>query len=230
MSQLGIPPGYIERLRRRRNNRIALGIMLRHIGWVVPNVTKAAMAKVGYARCSSASQDYDTQVAQLKAAGCDIVRAEKVSGKSREGRDELASILEFIRPDDELVVVRLDRLGRATRDVLNLVHELEEKGAALTVLEPGFSTKDAAGHLLVTVLGMVASLERTFLRDRQRAGIEAAKSRKDVKVYKGRKAVVSVERVQELAASGLGPTAIAAEMKISRMHAHRLLKATKAAA
>src|SRR5215204_1458384 len=82
---------------------------------------------------------------RLRAAGCKIIRAEKVSGKSRAGRDELASIMEFIRVGDELVVVKLDRLGRSTRDVLNLVHELEVKGAALTVLEPVFSTKNATG-------------------------------------------------------------------------------------
>jgi DNA invertase Pin-like site-specific DNA recombinase len=57
------------------------------------------------------------------------VRQEKVSGKPRDGRSELATILDFVRAGDTLVVVKLDRLGRSTRDVLNLVHELEEKGA-----------------------------------------------------------------------------------------------------
>ncbi len=67
-------------------------------------------------------------------AGCEVISTEKASGKSRDGRDELARIMDFLREDDELVVVKLDRLGRSTRDVLNLVHELEAKGAALTVL------------------------------------------------------------------------------------------------
>jgi len=66
---------------------------------------------------------------------------------------------------------------RSTRHVLNLVHELEAKGAALTVLEPAFSTKDAAGPIHVTVLGMVAEMERKFIRERQQAGIEAAKAK-----------------------------------------------------
>ncbi len=86
------------------------------------------MPRIGYARVSTLDQDHATQEARLKAAGCEIIRAEKASGKGREGRDELASILEFIRAGDELVVVKLDRLGRSTRDVLNLVHELEAKG------------------------------------------------------------------------------------------------------
>jgi DNA invertase Pin-like site-specific DNA recombinase len=78
---------------------------------------------------------------------------------------------------DELVVVKLDRLDCSTRDVLNLVHDLEAKGAALTVFEPTFSTKDGAGPILVTVLGMVAEMERKFIRERQQAGIEAAKAK-----------------------------------------------------
>src|SRR3712207_3377207 len=160
------------------------------------------MPRIGYARVSTLDQDHGTQRARLKAAGCEIIRAEKASGKGREGRDELASILEFIRQGDELVVVKLDRLGRSTRDALNLVHELEMKGAALTVLEPSFSTKDATGSILVTVLGMVAEMERKFIRERQQTGIEAAKQ---AGVYKGRKPSVPVARVREMRAAGHGP-------------------------
>jgi len=143
---------------------------------------------------------------RLRAAGCKIIRAEKVSGKSRAGRDELASIMEFIRVGDELVVVKLDRLGRSTRDVLNLVHELEVKGAALTVLEPVFSTKNATGSILVTVLGMVAEMERRFIRERQQAGIEAAKR---AGAYKGRKPSVPASTVKAMRDEGHGPSAIA---------------------
>jgi len=66
-------------------------------------------------------------VQRLKGAGCQVVRKEKVSGNSRNGRDELATQLEFISDGDVLVRVKLDRLGRSTRDVLNLVHELDQK-------------------------------------------------------------------------------------------------------
>src|SRR5436853_7304723 len=78
------------------------------------------MPRIGYARVSTADQDLDTQLSKLKAEGCGIIRVEKVSGGSREGRTELATIVEFLRPGDELVVTRLDRLGRDTRDVLNI--------------------------------------------------------------------------------------------------------------
>lgn len=180
------------------------------------------MARIGYARCSSADQNLDIQVQRLKHAGCDIVRAEKVSGKSREGRDELATIMDFAQPGDELVVVKLDRLGRSTRDVLNLVHELEGKGAALTVLEPSFGTKDATGPILLSVLAMVAEMEREFIRSRQAAGIAVAKSRG---VYKGRKPSVPVDRVREMHTSGSKPTDIAKALGISRMSVYRALEA-----
>src|SRR3954471_1217937 len=178
------------------------------------------MPRYGYARVSSTDQDYAIQEARLRDAGCEVIRAERVSGKSREGRDELASLLDFLRAGDELVVIELDRLGRSTRDVLNLVHELDAKGAALTVLEPAFSTKDAAGPILVTVLGMVAEMERKFIRERQQAGIEAAKARG---IYKGRKPSVPVEKVREMHEAGQGPTAIAKALGISRMSVHRTL-------
>ena len=178
------------------------------------------MPRIGYARVSTLDQDHATQEARLRAAGCQIVRAEKASGKGREGRDELASILEFIRAGDELVVVKLDRLGRSTRDVLNLVHELEAKGAALTVLEPAFSTKDATGSILLMVLGMVAEMERRFIRERQQAGIEAAKAKG---VYKGRRPAVPVAKVKAMHAEGHGSSAIAKALGISRMSVHRAL-------
>ena len=179
------------------------------------------MARIGYARVSTTDQDHGAQEVRLKAAGCDIVRAEKVSGKSREGRDELVTVLDFIRAEDELVVVKLDRLGRSTRDVLNLVHELEAKGAALTVLEPAFSTRDPTGSILVTVLGMVAEMERKFILERQQAGIRAAKGRG---AYKGRKVTVPVDQVREMRARGVGPTAIAKALGLSRTHVYRLTR------
>ncbi len=178
------------------------------------------MARYGYARVSSEDQSLELQENRLREAGCEIVRSEKESGKSVAGRNELATLVEFIREGDELVVVKLDRLGRSTRDVLNLVHELESKGAALTVLEPAFSTKDATGSILVTVLGMVAEMERRFIRERQQAGIEAAKTKG---VYKGRKPTVPVAKVRAMRSEGYGPTAIAKELKISRMSVHRAL-------
>ena len=140
------------------------------------------MTKLGYARASSTSQSTDIQVEALKAAGCSTIRKENVSGKSRDGRDELSIILDFLREGDVLVVHKLDRLGRSTRDVLNLVHKITEKGASLQVLEPAIDTSGPLGKMVLTTLGMVSEMELGFKKDRQRAGIEAAKARG---AYKG---------------------------------------------
>ena len=123
------------------------------------------MTRVGYARVSTIDQDLDIQVARLKAAGCEILRSETGSGASRTGRTELETIMQFLRADDELVVLRLDRLGRSTRDVLNLVHELDQKGASLRVLEPEVTTAGSMGRMVITILGMVADMELTFIKD-----------------------------------------------------------------
>lgn len=167
------------------------------------------MPKIGYARVSSSSQDLDIQKAKLKAAGCEVIRAETVSGASRDDRSELATVMEFLREGDELVVHRLDRLGRSTRDVLNLVHELDAKSASLRVLEPEVTTAGDMGRMVITVLGMVADMELKFIRDRQRAGIEAAKGKG---LYKGRQKSVDDDEIRRLAREGTPKAQIARDL------------------
>jgi DNA invertase Pin-like site-specific DNA recombinase len=178
------------------------------------------MARVGYARVSTADQDLDIQIARLKAAGCEIVRSETGSGASREGRGELETVMQFLRGADELVVLRLDRLGRSTR-VLNLVHELDAKGASLRVLEPEVTTTGEMGRMVITVLGMVADMELKFIKDRQKAGIEAAKADG---AYKGRKKRVNDDEIRRLAALGVSKAKIARDLKVSRMTVYRALE------
>ena len=178
------------------------------------------MSIYGYARVSTISQSTEVQVARLKAAGCDVVREEAASGRNRSGRTELETILEFIRSGDTLVVVKLDRLGRSTRDVLNLVHELETKGAALRVLEPAIDTSKPEGRIILTTLSMVAEMELTFIKERQRAGIEAAKAKG---VYKGRKRSIDPDAVQRLREKGIGATEIARRLGIGRASVYKVL-------
>ena len=177
---------------------------------------------IGYARVSTTGQDTATQEAKLKAAGCTLIRTETVSGGSRNGRNELASILDFIRPGDVLTVVKLDRLGRNTRDVLNLVHELEEKGASLRVLEPAIDTGGPMGRMVLTVLGMVAEMELGFIRDRQRAGIDAAKAKG---IYEGRPVTFDRARIVSLRKEGMGATEIAKAVGCKRGNVYKALKA-----
>ena len=180
------------------------------------------MPMYGYARVSSLSQSTEVQVSRLKAVGCDVVREEAVSGRSRTGRTELETILEFIRAGDALVVVKLDRLGRSTRDVLNLVHELESKGAALRVLEPEIDTSRPEGRIILTTLSMVAEMELTFIKERQRAGIEAAKAKG---IYKGRKRSIDRDAVCKLHKEGIGATEIARRLGIGRASVYKVLAA-----
>lgn len=179
------------------------------------------MARIGYARVSTTDQDLQVQLDRLRSEGCDIIRSEKVSGGSREGRAELATVIEFLRQGDELVVTRLDRLGRDTRDVLNIVHECHERGAHVTVLDPHVSTRGEMGQVILTVLGMVAQMERRFIKERQREGINRARA---AGVYKGGKRRIDPGLVHRLHAQGLTPTAIAVAAKCSRMQVYRILK------
>jgi len=178
------------------------------------------MALIGYARVSTTDQDLDGQRAKLELAGCSVIRSEKVSAASRAGRDELQTIIEFLRPGDELIVTRLDRLGRDTRDVLNIVYECEQRGASVTVLDPLVSTKGEMGQMVITVLGMVAQMERRFIKERQREGIQRAKERG---IYKGGAARLDHDQIRKLKADGLGPSEISRLVGCSRMQVYRIL-------
>ena len=178
------------------------------------------MSKYGYARVSSLSQSTDIQVAALKEAGCTVIRTEKKSGRSTDGRTELATILDFISEGDTLCVHKLDRLGRNTRDVLNLVHELHERGCSLQVLEPAIDTSGPMGTVMLTVLGMVSEMELGFIKERQRAGIEKAKANG---VYKGRPTSLDHDKIRSMKAEGMGATAIAKELGCSRGAVYKAL-------
>jgi hypothetical protein len=138
-----------------------------------------------------------------------------------DGRDELGTLLEFIGAGDVLVCVKLDRLGRSTRDVLNLVHELDQKSASLRVLGPAISTDGPMGKMVLTGLGMVAEMEPGFIKARQREGIERAKSLGDV--YKGRKPTIDPLVVRELFDQGVGASEIARRLKIGHASVYRVL-------
>lgn len=187
--------------------------------------------QVGYARTSALHQraGLDAQVHDLEAAGCDRLFVEQVSSVAR--RPELIAAMDFVREGDTLVVKRIDRLARSTIDLLQLVSRLEAKGVGVRVLDFGggeLATKSASGRLLVTVLAAVAEAERTMMLERQRAGI--AKAKADGK-YRGRAPTARRQsgRVVELHASGMGASAIAAEVGISRSSVHRLLSTSRVA-
>jgi DNA invertase Pin-like site-specific DNA recombinase len=179
------------------------------------------MSLYGYARVSSLDQDLALQEARLRAAGCQVIRAEKRSGTRRDGRTELQVLLDFLRPGDTLVVTRIDRLARSLKDLQDLVHELKAKGVALKATEQPVDTGTAAGKAFLDMLGVFAEFETSLRRERQLEGIRAAKAKG---VYKGRKPTIDRAEVRRLhAEERLGPTAIARRLQIGRASVYRLL-------
>jgi DNA invertase Pin-like site-specific DNA recombinase len=177
--------------------------------------------KYGYARVSSSGQDLTIQVEALTNAGCETIRQEKVSGTSVQGRDELNTLLDFLRKGDELVVTRVDRLARSIRDLQNIVYDLDKKGVVLSATEQPIQTNTSAGKCFLDMLGVFGEFETNLRKERQMEGIAKAKERG---VYKGRKPSVDVEKVKELKESGMGASAIAKEMGIGRASVYRALQ------
>ena len=141
-------------------------------------------------------------------------------GHLTQGRDELNTLLEFLRDGDELVVTRVDRLARSIRDLQNIVYDLDKRGVTLSATEQPIDTRTSAGKCFLDMLGVFGEFETNLRKERQMEGIAKAKEKG---VYKGRKPSVDVERVKELRDSGMGASAIAKEMGIGRASVYRAL-------
>ena len=178
------------------------------------------MAIYGYARVSTDDQDLTIQQEALKSAGCEIIRSEKVSGTSTQGRDELNTLLEFLRDGDELVVTRVDRLARSVLDLQTIVRDIKSKGVHLRATEQPIDTSTPAGKCFLDMLGVFAEFETNLRRERQMEGIAKAKERG---VYKGRKPSVDKTQIIELHKMGMGATAITKELNISRATVYRAI-------
>jgi DNA invertase Pin-like site-specific DNA recombinase len=135
------------------------------------------MTTYGYARVSTRDQTLTAQDAQLHAAGCAKVYSEKISG-ARSDRPELAKVLRRLAPGDALMVTRLDRLARSTRDLLNILDQIGKAGASFKSLaDPWCDTSSAHGQLMVTILGGLAQFERSLIVARTGEGRARAKAR-----------------------------------------------------
>jgi DNA invertase Pin-like site-specific DNA recombinase len=179
------------------------------------------MALDGYARVSTADQDVTLQEHALRAAGCEVIRAEKVSATRREGRTELALLLEFLRRGDTLVVTRIDRLARRIKDLQDIVYLLKARGVTLRATEPPINTQSAAGKAFLDRRGVFAEFEPNLRHERQREGIAAAKARG---VYRGRKPSIEPAEMHRLRVEEhLGATAIARRLGIGRASVDRVL-------
>jgi DNA invertase Pin-like site-specific DNA recombinase len=136
------------------------------------------MPLYGYARVSTRDQDLAAQDAELRAAGCAKVFREKVSGAKTTDRPELAKVLRRLDRGDVLVVTRLDRLARSTRDLLNILAAIGERGAGFKSLKDTWAdTTTPHGRLMLTVLGGLAEFERELIRARTGEGRKRAQDR-----------------------------------------------------
>ncbi len=133
--------------------------------------------KIGYARVSTADQNLDIQLRALKKAGCQKIFREKISGATRQ-RPEFQRMLDQLRPSDTVLVWKLDRLARSTRDLLNTMGMIGEAGAKFKSLsEPWANTTSHVGKMIMTVFAGIAEFERDLIRERTGAGREAARKR-----------------------------------------------------
>src|SRR5256714_15161108 len=138
---------------------------------------RGEMTVYGYGRVSTDGQSLSAQLAELKAAKCTKVFQEKISA-ARSDRKQLARVMALLAKGDVLVVTRLDRLARSTRDLLNVLGTIAEKGAGFKSLRDTWAdTTTAHGRLMLTVLGGLAEFERELIRTRTGEGRARAKAR-----------------------------------------------------
>jgi DNA invertase Pin-like site-specific DNA recombinase len=132
--------------------------------------------KIGYARVSTDDQNLSLQIDALKKAGCNLIYEEKASGKNTS-RVELEHCLKALRPDDTLVVWRLDRLGRSLQDLVKIVNELKQAGIGFESITEKIDTTSASGTLTFHVFAALSEFERNLIRERTHAGLAAARAR-----------------------------------------------------
>jgi DNA invertase Pin-like site-specific DNA recombinase len=132
--------------------------------------------KIGYARVSTREQHPEAQNDALTAAGCDRVFVDKITGKLAR-RPELDKAMMVLREGDQLVITKLDRLGRSLANLIELSKWLNEHGVDLVVLHQGIDTSTAIGRMFFHILGAIAEFEHELLSERTRDGLEAARAR-----------------------------------------------------
>jgi DNA invertase Pin-like site-specific DNA recombinase len=188
--------------------------------------TPTTGAQLGYARVSTAHQSLDQQLDALTAAGVDTKRvySDKLSGTStREQRPGLAALLDYARPNDAIVVVGIDRLGRNAAEVMTTIRELGERGIVLRSLREGIDTSNATGRMVAGVLASLAELELELGRERRMAAREARRARGQ---HIGRpKALDEKKAALAMRMHGTGESAstIAAALGVSRATVYRVL-------
>ncbi len=180
------------------------------------------MRLFGYARVSTSQQSLDGQIKALKTAGVRANRIffDKLSGSNMD-RDGLQLLRVKVEEGDVILVKKLDRLGRDTADMIQLIKEFDDVGVAFRFLDDGISTEGTMGKMVVTILSAVAQAERQRILERTNEGRIEAKA-KGVKF--GRKPTVNRQQVSAMKCSGIGATDIAKQLGIGRSTVYKILK------
>jgi len=152
------------------------------------------MALIGYARVSTATQKTDRQIDSLEEVGCSKIFSEEISGVIKN-RPELIKMMDYVREGDTLVVESISRLGRSTKDLLEIVEYLQKKGVHLKSLKESIDTSTPNGKFVFTIFTALSELERATILQRQKEGIAAAKKRGK---HMGRPCVKKPENFDEL--------------------------------
>lgn len=179
------------------------------------------MRLFGYARVSTSQQSLDSQVKALKVEGVrdNRIFTDKLSG-SHTNRDGLQMLRLKVEEGDVILVKKLDRLGRNTADMIQLIQEFDDMKVAIRFLDDGISTEGTMGKMVVTILSAVAQAERQRILERTNEGREEAKA-KGVKF--GRKPFVNKDEVHALYGKGHGATEISRILKIGRSTVYKVL-------
>ena len=183
---------------------------------------------LGYHRVSSASQSLDLGREALIKAGVsgNRIYEEQESGKSKDNRPQLQAMIKALREGDECVVHKLDRLARNAKDLLTIVDQISLAGASLNILDLGIKTDTPIGKMILTVLGAVSELERSYINDRTRLGVKRY-------IEKGGKMGPKPnekrdKKIRALAKGGMSWAEIAEEVEVSKQTVYRVLRPDKA--
>ena len=178
------------------------------------------MSTIGYARVSSYGQSLEVQLEKL--AFCNTVFQEKQSGRN-DDREQLQRCLNALQDGDSLVITKLDRLARSTRDLLNIMSRLDKMNVKLVVLDQQIDTSTPTGMLLFTMLGAIATFENDLRKDRQSQGVDLA-MRKGIKF--GRKPLLNNEQINAMRqkrSEGIKIVDLVDEFKVSKASVYRCL-------
>lgn len=177
---------------------------------------------LGYARVSTSGQDLEAQRQRLNAANVIRIFEDVISGRTFD-RPGLSSLLEFARPGDLVCVVRLDRLGRSLKELLETVEMLKGRGIGLMSLEEKIDTSSAAGELVFHVFGAIAHFERRLIAERTRDGLDVARS-KGKRLGRPEIDEAKLDAAIKLVEAGLRPGEAARQVGIGRSTVYRELK------